>query len=930
VTFLFTDIEGSSRLWEEHPEPMGVAIARHDQILVDAIARHAGTVVKARGEGDSVFAVFARATDAITAALALQEGLAAESWPAGVVLRVRAAVHTGEAELRQGDYFGGTVNRAARLRAIAHGGQTLVSEVTAGLARGHLPAGASLEDRGSHRLRDLAYPERVYELVGPGWAGDDRPLRSVDAFPHNLPIQLTSFVGRAADLAGVADALGQSRLVTLTGVGGVGKTRLAVQGAAGVLADFAEGVWLCELAAAGDPEAMIEVIAAALSVQPQAGLGLAARVRQVLAAKAVLLVLDNCEHVLDAVGDFVADVLGHCPAIRILATSREPLGVSGEQVLRVRSLPAPAAGSDTEEAMRADAVRLFVERASAADRDFRLDPAVLAAVVEICRRLDGIPLAIELAASQVATLSPAEIADLLDERFRLLTGGRRTAVERHRTLRATVDWSYSLLSPTEQHLFDRLGVFAGSFDTAAAVAVAGGDSTDDWAARQALAGLVQKSMINRVAADAPASRYQLLETLRAYARGRLDERGEADQARRSHARHYAQRAEQMFQAIEAGIGSELEPTMAAMALDTDDLRAAIAWSLDSPRPDDADLALRIVAPFAAANPNLRRAAGVVASAARLFERTEGSSPTLRARLLVGLALDAAFIDGDIARAGALASQALVVLDDLPGDETATSTSPTAFGCLITLGMAALARGDFDDARRTLAQQRRLSNHDHQLSLAEALASRVETAAGDAGTARAHVQNALTLARRSQLPLRIAQALDLLARATMRSDPSTARAAHAEMVELVRAHPYLEVAGQHTRAVLTSAELTLAEHRPGEALPALREAAVHAREQDLFFGIRAALVLARAFSDLDRSDPAATLVGFATQSRYSWSLPVTMGPDEPAELLLVQSQLRTQMGDGAYHTALAKGAALPLDEIGAFMVAAIDDVTGPGI
>jgi predicted ATPase/class 3 adenylate cyclase len=918
VTFLLTDIEGSSRLWEEHPDEMEAALARHDQIVVYSVSHHSGRVVKTKGEGDSSFAVFGRASDALGAALEMQRALGAESWPAGVFVRVRTAVHTGEAELREGDYFGEAVNRCARLRAIANGGQTLVSEVTAGITRGHLPAGASLEDRGSHRLRDLAYPERAYELVHPGVPGDQRPLRSVDAFPNNLPIQLTSFVGRAEDLAGVAKALGQGRLVTLTGVGGVGKTRLAVQCAAGLLPDFNEGVWLCELQAAADHEAMIQLVATALSVQSRTGAKLEHQIRQVLAAKEVLVILDNCEHLLDAAGVFAEDVLAHCPSVRILATSREPLDVSGEQVLRVRSLPAPDAGSDLQEAITADAVRLFVERASAVEADFRLDPLCLAAVVEICQRLDGIPLAIELAASQVATLSPGEIAGLLDERFRLLTGGRRTAVERHRTLRATVDWSYSLLTRTEQHVFDRLGVFTASFDGAAAVAVATRDGLDDWAVREAVASLVHKSMINRMAAETAVSRYQLLETLRAYGRARLEERGEADETRRCHARHYALQAEQRVEAMVSGVG--INPTIVGTALDIDDIRAAISWALDSPQPDDVELALRIVACFGGAPPAQRLAAGIVASSARLLERTEGSSRQLRARVLNGMASDAALIDGDIERASALARQALMLAGHLTGDD------PVPHLPWMWLTMAAVARGDFEDARQTVAQLRGHTNTDHHLAFAEMFAARVEGAAGDPSAARAHAEAALKRARRSEFPVRIAQALDLVARVTLRFDRAAANVAYNEMVDVERDHPYLERGeGQHTLRLLTSAQLNLAEHQPARALPALREAAAHSTKQGLPVAFRAAFVLAAALADLDRADPAAALAGFVTESRYRWYLPWTIWPDDLADFHLRQSRLRAQMGDAPYNTAIGRGAAMLLDDIGAFMVAVIDDM-----
>ena len=452
-------------------------------------------------------------------------------------------IHSGEAELRDGDYYGPVPNRAARLMSVAHGGQILVSDVTAALAEDRLPDGTHLTDLGVHRLRDLSGSLRVFQLDAA-----DRPdrfpaLRTIDSFPTNLPAQLSSFVGRDDDVAAVGNAVTESPIVTLTGVGGVGKTRLAVHVAANLLPTYADGVWCCELAAAVDDESMEQVVAATLGVVPRPGLTLGESVVEFLRGREVLILLDNCEHVVSVAGRLAEAVARSCPFARVLATSREGLAVEGERVIPVRSLGLPNVGDDLATVTETAAVRLFVERAAAVEPGFTLDPTTAMAVVEICRRLDGIPLAIELAAARITTMGPKDISRRLDERFRLLTGGRRTAVERHHTLRATVDWSYELLEPREKIVFDVLGIFVGGFDEDAATAVCGGVDLDDFDVLDALTLLVGKSMVGAERLADGTTRYSLLETLREYARQRLDETGDVDRWRRRHAEHYAEFAE---------------------------------------------------------------------------------------------------------------------------------------------------------------------------------------------------------------------------------------------------------------------------------------------------------------------------------------------------------------------------------------------------
>jgi class 3 adenylate cyclase len=434
VTFLFTDIEGSTHLWQLDEAAMREAVRRHDQLLRTTIMECGGVVFSTMGDG--LAAAFTSAHAALRAASLAQERLTKEEWSTAEPVRVRIGLHSGEAEERDGDYFGTAVNRAARLMAVGHGGQVLCSSTTSELVEGNV----TLVDLGEHRLRDLDRPVHVFQVGD----GSFPPLRSLSAFPGNLPRQMTSFVGRQQELASIAKAVGTSRLVTLTGTGGVGKTRVAVQAAANMVTGFPDGVWLCELAAATDRESMLQVVGAALGYTPAPGAALDRGIPEFLGSRRLLVVLDNCEHLLDPVVGFVETVLERCPNVAMLATSREALEVRGERVIRLRSLPVPQTGASFNQLAEFDAARLFLDRADTAGADLALKAADGSAIAEICRRLDGIPLAIELAAARVIALSPGEIAAHLDERFRLLTGGRLAGVERHHTLRETIDWSYAL------------------------------------------------------------------------------------------------------------------------------------------------------------------------------------------------------------------------------------------------------------------------------------------------------------------------------------------------------------------------------------------------------------------------------------------------------------------------------------------------------
>jgi predicted ATPase/class 3 adenylate cyclase/DNA-binding CsgD family transcriptional regulator len=568
VTFLLADIEGSTRLWENDPEAMTAAVARLDQVIANVIAAHDGHRPVEQGEGDSFVIVFTRASDASAAAIHLQE---AELSP----IRLRIGIHTGEAQLRdQANYVGPAVNRTARLRDTAHGGQTVLSQATRDLVVDQLPKGASVVDLGTHRLRDLARPEQVFQLCPSAGPVEFPPLRSLDAFPHNLPVQLTSFVGRVGDLRELRGLLRDTRLLTLTGTGGAGKTRLALQLAADALMEFADGVWVADLAPVTSPDLAATVAAHAVGIRNEGSSVTDGMVRH-LRPKRVLLVLDNCEHVVTACAELAQTLLESCPTLTILATSREPIGISGETTWRVPSLPVGDPEAST--AGTPEAVQLFVERAARALPTFALTAANGPAVMDICRRLDGIPLAIELAAARVRAFPPAQIATGLDDRFRLLTGGARTASPRQQTLRGSVEWSHDLLTAPERTLFRRLAVFAGSFDYPAAERVSAGDGLERYHVLDQLALLVDKSLV--VAEDHGGhARYRLLETVRQLAEEHLELVGESDDVRRRHRDHYLELAGSATRYV---LGPAQDQTLDALELDLDNLRAAFAWSMRS-------------------------------------------------------------------------------------------------------------------------------------------------------------------------------------------------------------------------------------------------------------------------------------------------------------------------------------------------------------
>jgi predicted ATPase/class 3 adenylate cyclase len=543
LTFLFTDVEGSTRLWEKEPAAMSTALARHDTLVRDAIERHNGYVFMTAG--DAFCAAFRNAERALAAACDAQRSLTTETWTGPVQIKARMALHTGAVEIRDNGYFGPPLNRVARLLAAGHGGQILLSAAAEQLLRGALPAGATLRDMGERRLKDLIRAERVYQLVASGLPADFPPLKTLDGRAQNLPIQATSFVGREREMEEIKHSLESSRLVTLTGPGGAGKTRLSLQVGADLVDGFADGVWFVELAALGDARLVAQAAATVLGVKDEPDEPLLDTLVKNIRDRELLLILDNCEHLVLACAELGDALLASCPGVRILASSRELLRIAGEAAYRVPSLPLPdpKAVARAEALTRYAAARLFIDRALAVKPSFQVSDANAPAIAAICRHLDGIPLALEQAAARMRTMSVEELNQRLDKRFHVLTGGSRTALPRQQTLRALIDWSYDLLDRGERTTLARLGIFAGGWTLRAAERVCAGDDVAEEEVLDVLASLVDKSM---VVADERngATRYRMLETMREYARERLVAMREADALSQRHLAFYLAFAEE--------------------------------------------------------------------------------------------------------------------------------------------------------------------------------------------------------------------------------------------------------------------------------------------------------------------------------------------------------------------------------------------------
>jgi predicted ATPase/class 3 adenylate cyclase len=570
VTFLFSDIENSTALWDQHPVGMRVALKRHDRILQDVMTAHGGFVFSHGGDGVAV--AFQRAGDAVTAAVEAQRVLLGEPWPAGVELRVRMGLHTGEADERDGDYFGPPLNRAARLMSAAHGGQILVSSTTADMLWSM--TGIELVDQGSLDLRGVSEPVHAFGVTAEGVPWFELEPRTIRTLVGNLPAPPNEWFGSVAELRRRVANLPHRRLVTLTGPGGVGKTRMALEAAAVTADEYGDGVWLVELAPLADPTSVGLAVAATLSIQPQGDVGVVETIADWLRGRRLLLVLDNCEHLLAAAGDLTSAIVTRCPTVTVLATSREPLGVDGERVVPLSGLGI------------ADAVDMFRDRVSSVDDTVTLSAADDHAAIEaICEQLDGLPLAIELAAARLRSMTLTEVRHRLGDRLRLLGSSSRRGLDRHRTLQATVDWSYQLLTGDERMLFDRLCVFAGGFDLPAAESICATQPLDAADVFGLLASLVDKSMLI-ADRNADETRYRLLETLRQFATERLAEAGNVDELRDRHLSHYVAVANQASR-LWASPGQTTADDI--FEREWDNLRAAQGWAVATANLHAAEL-----------------------------------------------------------------------------------------------------------------------------------------------------------------------------------------------------------------------------------------------------------------------------------------------------------------------------------------------------
>jgi len=908
VTFLYTDIEGSTPLWEREPEAMRAALAIHDGILHTVIAERGGRVYKVIG--DAFQAAFEDPAQAVLAAFTAQRRLAGERWPTSVPIRVRMGLHRGPAEAAGSDYLTThTLNRVARVMSAGHGGQTLLTVEVAGAVNGQLPEGVTLRDLGSHRLKGLTQLEHLFHLVAPGLRADFPPLQAQSAALYNLPAQLTSFVGREAEVAGVEELLSTSRLVTLTGSGGCGKTRLSIQVASELGEQVADGVFFTDLAPVADPALVPQTLLSTFNLREDSRRKALEVLADYLGVKDLLLVLDNCEHLIEACAQVSEALLQACPRLRILATSREALGIAGEAAFHVPSLetPDPERLPVLEDLEKVESIRLFVERAAAARPGFALNAENATYLAQICQRLDGIPLALELAAARIKVLSPEQIASRLDDRFRLLTGGSRTALPRQQTLRAMMDWSYSLLSDEEQTLFRRLAVFAGGWTLEAAEAVCG-EGSGAFDVLDLLARLVDKSLIYTAEA-AGQIRYHRLETIRQYSREKFFETGEVARVRDRHLDYYVYFAERVDEHLQ---GRDQVDWQQRMAAEQDNLRAALEWGLSR----DPDRALRIAG---AAN-LFWTAGGFSAEGFRwtttALERVEqvplpggitlAQRQAWRARALRGLARLHLSL-GDNASAQRAAEESVAFY------RQSQDRRGLAFA-LVVLAYPLEFLGERARAEALLRESNAIAREEGDVYLIcrslNLLARVLVEQNRDLDQPRRYMEESVRLAKEAGLRNQEAQAYEILGKIAERArDFDRARRHLQESARL-----YEEI-GASFNVILEKSNLAHLERRLGnheQALEYYRQTIVVFKDIGQLGAVSHQLecfgFIAQAQGDYDR---ALTLFGAANALREKYRTPMT--PDEQRYFDEKLTGLRAKLTQDAFDALWAQGRAMALDE-----------------
>ncbi len=907
VTFLFTDIEGSTQLWERHPQAMGTVVARHEALLREAIAAAGGVVFKL--VGDAICAAFASAQDAVTAVLSAQLALQAEAWGAIGPLGVRMALHTGVVEERGGDYFGLPLSRVARLLSAGHGGQILLSLATEQLVREQLPPDAALRDLGLHRLKDLSLPERIFQLVAPDLPSGFAPLQTLDAQRTNLPAQPTPLIGRGREIAAMAALLRRSdvRLVTLSGPGGTGKTRLGLQVAAELLDDFADGSYFVNLAPISDPNLVAPTIAHALGVAEITGRPVEESLHAFLRAKRTLLLLDNFEQVIDA-APLVAELLAVAPHLKVLVTSRAVLHLYGEHEVAVPPLALPPTTdnrrptTDDQAADKRDAitqyesVRLFIARAQAAKSDFTVTNDNAPAVAEICYRLDGLPLAIELAAARIKFLPPEALLARLERRLQVLTGGPRDLPVRQQTLRNTIDWSYNLLDQGEQALFRRLGVFVGgcTLEAAAAVCNADGDLPLDLV--DGVASLTDKSLLRHIEGPDGEPRFTMLETVSEYAQERLEESGEAESIRRQHANHFLALAE----------AAELHRYTATQGLwllrldaDHDNMRAALARSQTAAA--SVDVGARLAGALQWFWYIRRYKSEGRAWFERVLQQSTSAAAPARAKVLYG----AGRFQSDGGRANALIEQALALWREL-GDKLGMADA------LLNLGRVARAQGDYERSGKLLQESLALFREQQIMwGIVWALISLGDVALdqGDPAQALGPVQEALALTQRLGDTYGNMWARCLLGRlAHLQCDLERAAMLLEESLAWLRnwgSPSMFEILNDLGRVALDQGDTDRAAALFGESLKL-------SWEPENEIGITLSLVgLAGVAGELGQPTRAAQLLGVAEAVRESIGRSLT--PVERTVFDRYATTIRAQLDDATFAVMWAEGKKMTLEQ-----------------